>query len=44
MPLRANAENLTYLRTKRDRMGHDLIGLEDYEVNSAADFDAGTKP
>ncbi|MEU2229277.1 bifunctional 3,4-dihydroxy-2-butanone-4-phosphate synthase/GTP cyclohydrolase II, partial [Streptomyces sp. NPDC018347] len=29
MPLRANAENLTYLRTKRDRMGHDLIGLLD---------------
>ncbi|WP_063129692.1 bifunctional 3,4-dihydroxy-2-butanone-4-phosphate synthase/GTP cyclohydrolase II [Nocardia fusca] len=31
MPLRANAENLTYLRTKRDRMGHDLAGLDDYE-------------
>jgi len=31
MPLRANAENLTYLRTKRDRMGHELIGLDDYE-------------
>ena len=27
MPLRANAENLTYLRTKRDRMGHDLPDL-----------------
>src|SRR3546814_3024886 len=26
MPLRANAENLHYLRTKRDRMGHDQIG------------------
>lgn len=33
MPLRANAENLTYLRTKRDRMGHDLIGLDEYEAN-----------
>ncbi|CAB4919375.1 unannotated protein [freshwater metagenome] len=33
MPLRANAENLTYLRTKRDRMGHDLVGLDDFEQN-----------
>ena len=32
MPLRANAENITYLRTKRDRMGHDLVGLDDYEA------------
>ncbi len=32
MPLRANAENLTYLRTKRDRMGHDMIGLDDFEA------------
>ncbi|WP_024804153.1 bifunctional 3,4-dihydroxy-2-butanone-4-phosphate synthase/GTP cyclohydrolase II [Nocardia sp. BMG51109] len=31
MPLRVNAENLTYLRTKRDRMGHDFIGLDAYE-------------
>ena len=31
MPLGANAENLTYLRTKRDRMGHELTGLDDYE-------------
>ncbi|MGU3433236.1 bifunctional 3,4-dihydroxy-2-butanone-4-phosphate synthase/GTP cyclohydrolase II [Actinomycetes bacterium M1A6_2h] len=30
MPLRANAENLTYLRTKRDRMGHDLVGLDEF--------------
>ncbi|MCT1352203.1 MULTISPECIES: bifunctional 3,4-dihydroxy-2-butanone-4-phosphate synthase/GTP cyclohydrolase II [Gordonia] len=30
MPVRANAENLRYLRTKRDRMGHDLIGLDDH--------------
>lgn len=35
MPLRANAENLTYLRTKRDRMGHDLIGLDEYEAGGA---------
>ncbi|MGV9711190.1 bifunctional 3,4-dihydroxy-2-butanone-4-phosphate synthase/GTP cyclohydrolase II [Gordonia sp. NPDC003424] len=30
MPVRANAENLHYLRTKRDRMGHDLTGLEEW--------------
>jgi 3,4-dihydroxy 2-butanone 4-phosphate synthase/GTP cyclohydrolase II len=24
MPTRAHPENLAYLRTKRDRMGHDL--------------------
>jgi 3,4-dihydroxy 2-butanone 4-phosphate synthase/GTP cyclohydrolase II len=36
MPLRANAENLTYLRTKRDRMGHDLIGLDEYEAAQEA--------
>nr|WP_206024359.1 bifunctional 3,4-dihydroxy-2-butanone-4-phosphate synthase/GTP cyclohydrolase II [Rhodococcus sp. 14C212] len=35
MPLRANSENITYLRTKRDRMGHDLIGLDDYEAGDA---------
>ena len=29
LPVRASAENLRYLRTKRDRMGHDLPGLED---------------
>ena len=35
MPIRANSENLRYLRTKRDRMGHDLIGLDD-EIAAAA--------
>ncbi|MCK0440580.1 bifunctional 3,4-dihydroxy-2-butanone-4-phosphate synthase/GTP cyclohydrolase II [Gordonia alkaliphila] len=29
MPVRANKENLRYLQTKRDRMGHELTGLED---------------
>ncbi len=29
LPVRPNAENLRYLRTKRDRMGHDLLGLEE---------------
>lgn len=34
VPLRpkVNPENLTYLRTKRDRMGHLLDGLEEYEA------------
>jgi 3,4-dihydroxy 2-butanone 4-phosphate synthase/GTP cyclohydrolase II len=35
MPLRANAENLTYLRTKRDRLGHDLIGLDEFGLGEA---------
>ncbi|MHB8451476.1 MAG: bifunctional 3,4-dihydroxy-2-butanone-4-phosphate synthase/GTP cyclohydrolase II [Mycobacteriales bacterium] len=29
LPVHANQENLRYLRTKRDRMGHDLPGLPD---------------
>jgi 3,4-dihydroxy 2-butanone 4-phosphate synthase / GTP cyclohydrolase II len=28
LPVRAGAENLRYLTTKRDRMGHDLPGLD----------------
>lgn len=28
LPVRANPENLRYLRTKRDRMGHDLTDLD----------------
>ena len=28
LPVRATRENLHYLRTKRDRMGHDLPGLD----------------
>ncbi|WP_018686097.1 bifunctional 3,4-dihydroxy-2-butanone-4-phosphate synthase/GTP cyclohydrolase II [Actinokineospora enzanensis] len=35
-----NPENLRYLRTKRDRMGHDLGNLEQYEVGAVA---AGTE-
>ena len=37
LPARATPENLRYLRTKRDRMGHDLEGLDTFEdglVNS----------
>ncbi|MFJ1456042.1 bifunctional 3,4-dihydroxy-2-butanone-4-phosphate synthase/GTP cyclohydrolase II [Nocardia wallacei] len=36
MPVRANAENLHYLRTKRDRMGHDLVGLDDLDLGETA--------
>ncbi|MGZ8750843.1 MAG: GTP cyclohydrolase II, partial [Pseudonocardia sp.] len=28
LPVRPTVENVTYLRTKRDRMGHDLPGLD----------------
>jgi 3,4-dihydroxy 2-butanone 4-phosphate synthase/GTP cyclohydrolase II len=37
LPITPNPENLRYLRTKRDRMGHQLAGLEDL-----ADVEAGT--
>ncbi|ATL68517.1 bifunctional 3,4-dihydroxy-2-butanone-4-phosphate synthase/GTP cyclohydrolase II [Nocardia terpenica] len=36
MPVRATAENLRYLRTKRDRMGHDLVGLDDLDLGETA--------
>jgi 3,4-dihydroxy 2-butanone 4-phosphate synthase/GTP cyclohydrolase II len=36
MPVRVNPENIRYLRTKRDRMGHDLVGLGDMEVGDIA--------
>jgi 3,4-dihydroxy 2-butanone 4-phosphate synthase/GTP cyclohydrolase II len=40
LPVRANAENIRYLMTKRDRMGHDLVGLDDYdEAVSMDDYD-----
>jgi 3,4-dihydroxy 2-butanone 4-phosphate synthase/GTP cyclohydrolase II len=32
LPSRPNAENLRYLRTKRDRMGHELGDLDIYET------------
>ncbi|MBB4909035.1 bifunctional 3,4-dihydroxy-2-butanone-4-phosphate synthase/GTP cyclohydrolase II [Actinophytocola algeriensis] len=31
LPIRPNAENLRYLRTKRDRMGHELGDLDIFE-------------
>jgi 3,4-dihydroxy 2-butanone 4-phosphate synthase / GTP cyclohydrolase II len=36
--VRANAENIRYLMTKRDRMGHDLTGLDDYDDAAAGEF------
>ena len=38
LPVRANAENIRYLMTKRDRMGHDLIGLDDYDEVLPGEF------
>ena len=40
----ATPENLRYLRTKRDRMGHDLAQLEHYDQVGAAPehVDGGT--
>lgn len=37
LPVRPNAENLRYLRTKRDRMGHELQYLDDGEDSSLGD-------
>jgi 3,4-dihydroxy 2-butanone 4-phosphate synthase/GTP cyclohydrolase II len=33
LPISPNPENLRYLRTKRDRMGHELHQLEQYEAH-----------
>jgi 3,4-dihydroxy 2-butanone 4-phosphate synthase/GTP cyclohydrolase II len=38
LPVRANAENIRYLMTKRDRMGHDLTGLDDYDEAVPGEF------
>ncbi|GAY12464.1 3,4-dihydroxy-2-butanone 4-phosphate synthase [Pseudonocardia sp. N23] len=35
MPVRPTPENLRYLRTKRDRMGHELPGLGDAAEGAA---------
>ncbi|GAA3099133.1 bifunctional 3,4-dihydroxy-2-butanone-4-phosphate synthase/GTP cyclohydrolase II [Pseudonocardia yunnanensis] len=37
LPVRASRENLRYLRTKRDRMGHDLPGLDEVAPPVTAD-------
>jgi 3,4-dihydroxy 2-butanone 4-phosphate synthase/GTP cyclohydrolase II len=36
LPIRPNAENLRYLRTKRDRMGHELGDLDLFEGTNQA--------
>ncbi len=43
LPAHPTPENLRYLQTKRDRMGHDLPGLAEYEESlpSAITLDAG---
>ena len=35
LPVSVNPENLRYLLTKRDRMGHDLEELENVDVGHA---------
>jgi 3,4-dihydroxy 2-butanone 4-phosphate synthase / GTP cyclohydrolase II len=37
LPVRANSDNIRYLLTKRDRMGHDLVGLDDFEEATSMD-------
>ena len=32
--MRANSDNIRYLMTKRDRMGHDLTGLDEYHESA----------
>ncbi|SDY36754.1 3,4-dihydroxy 2-butanone 4-phosphate synthase / GTP cyclohydrolase II [Amycolatopsis xylanica] len=39
LPISPNPENLRYLRTKRDRMGHDLAQLEHFDQVGATEFD-----
>ncbi|WP_188316594.1 bifunctional 3,4-dihydroxy-2-butanone-4-phosphate synthase/GTP cyclohydrolase II [Solihabitans fulvus] len=36
LPISPNPENLHYLRTKRDRMGHELHHLDQYEIATQA--------
>jgi 3,4-dihydroxy 2-butanone 4-phosphate synthase/GTP cyclohydrolase II len=38
LPVRANAENIRYLIAKRDRMGHDLSGLDDFDTHLPGEF------
>ena len=41
LPISPNPENLRYLRTKRDRMGHDLAQLEHYDQVGAIEHPEG---
>ena len=43
LPARATPENLRYLRTKRDRMGHDLEGLDAFDAFDPAGDGAGPR-
>jgi 3,4-dihydroxy 2-butanone 4-phosphate synthase / GTP cyclohydrolase II len=36
LPIRPNPENLRYLRTKRDRMGHELTHLDQLDTMDGA--------
>ncbi|MQA07608.1 MAG: bifunctional 3,4-dihydroxy-2-butanone-4-phosphate synthase/GTP cyclohydrolase II [Pseudonocardiaceae bacterium] len=38
LPSSANPENLRYLRTKRDRLGHELADLEQYDTQGAPEL------
>ncbi|HEY0815437.1 MAG TPA: bifunctional 3,4-dihydroxy-2-butanone-4-phosphate synthase/GTP cyclohydrolase II [Pseudonocardia sp.] len=40
LPARTSAQNLRYLRTKRDRMGHDLPGLDEDGASDASAVDS----
>ncbi len=42
MPVQAGEHNLRYLRTKRDRMGHDLPWLDTPAVSASAAASAAT--
>jgi len=42
LPVHPTPENLRYLRTKRDRMGHDLPGLEEFPGGGMAPTAAGS--
>jgi len=41
LPVHATPENLRYLRTKRDRLGHDLPGLDDEVVAAVSGIISG---
>ncbi|HEY2765143.1 MAG TPA: bifunctional 3,4-dihydroxy-2-butanone-4-phosphate synthase/GTP cyclohydrolase II [Pseudonocardiaceae bacterium] len=44
LPIRPNPENLHYLRTKRDRMGHDLAGLGPTGLGPTGSDPVGSTP
>jgi 3,4-dihydroxy 2-butanone 4-phosphate synthase/GTP cyclohydrolase II len=44
LPARVGPDNMRYLRTKRDRMGHDLPGLGDASPVEALEADRPSEP